>query len=262
MLLRSIPKSGEEIPAIGLGTWQTFDVDERDYPRLRAVLTQFAAAGGSVIDTSPMYGRAERVVGDLRQHLPTAFVATKVWTRGRTAGIQQMEQSMRLLRSERIDLMQVHNLVDVETHLKTLRQWKAEGRVRYIGVTHYHSGAFAELAAVMRREELDFVQLPLSLAEREAEKELLPIAADRGIAVLVNRPFAEGALFRRVRGTPTAELGASWAEVALRWIVSHPAVTCVIPATADGAHLADNLRAGDGRIYDAAERAAVVAAFR
>lgn len=262
MLLRSIPKSGEQVPAIGLGTWQTFDVDVSDYPPLAELLTDFAAAGGALIDTSPMYGRAERTVGDLRQHIPTPFLATKVWTRGRLAGIRQMETSMRLLRAQRIDLMQVHNLVDVDLHLQTLREWKAQGLIRYLGVTHYHAGAFGELAAIMRREELDFVQLPLSLIEREAEKELLPIAADRGIAVLVNRPFAEGALFRRMRGAPPAELGLTWGEVALRWIVSHPAVTCVIPATSNRAHLADNLRAGDGRVYDTAERAAVIAACR
>lgn len=261
MLMRTIPSSGEAIPAVGLGTWQTFDVNAGDYPRLEGVLRPFAAAGGKVIDTSPMYGKAEEAVGALSAHVPAAFLATKVWTRGRAEGIRQMERSLRLLRTERIDLMQVHNLVDAAVHLQTLRQWKDEGRIRYLGVTHYHSGAFAELAAIMRRETLDFVQLPLSLMERGAERELLPIAQDRGIAVLVNRPFAEGALFRRMRGTPPAELGETWGEVALRWIVSHPAVTCVIPATGDPAHLADNLRAGDGRLYSAAERAAVLKAI-
>ena len=267
-ILRPIPVSKDMLPVIGLGTWQTFDVGagvERE--PLRRVLQGLVERGGRVVDSSPMYGRAESVVGDLAVELglrDKLFAATKVWTSGRDAGIAQMEDSLRRLRGRRLDLMQVHNLVDWRTHLRTLGEWKRAGRVRYVGVTHYTAGAYGELEQVMKSEPLDFVQLNYSVAEREAERRLLPLAADRGIAVLVNRPFAEGALFRRVRGqTPpawAAEIGCrSWAQLFLKWIVAHPAVTCVIPATSRPEHLEDNMQAGVGPVPDAAARERIAA---
>jgi len=261
MLKRTIPKSGEELPVIGLGTWQTFDVggSERERQPLVEVLSCFSEAGGRLIDTSPMYGRAEAVVGALKRHLPDAFVATKVWTRGEQSGIDEMTRSAELLQTRRIDLMQVHNLVDWRTHLRTLRGWQAGGRVRYIGITHYQAGAFPQLESIMDAEPIDFVQLPMSVELPEAEARLLPLAARRGIAVIVNRPFEGGALLRRLqrKALPpwAAELGVqNWSELLLRWIVSHEEVTCVIPATANPAHLAENLRAGEGPLLDAAQR--------
>src|SRR5258706_870240 len=202
LLARPIPSTKESIPAIGLGTWQTFDVSSGRDPQ-REVLRRFVALGGRVVDSSPMYGRAEAVVGDLATELKladTLFLATKVWTTGRDAGIAQMEESMRRLRTKKLDLMQVHNLVDWRTHLATLRGWKQDGRVRYLGVTHYTASAHDELERVLRAEPVDFVQINYSAGERDAERRLLPYARDHGIAVLVNRPFAEGALFRQVRG--------------------------------------------------------------
>ncbi len=264
LITRSIPSSGETIPAVGLGTWQTFDVGaskaERD-PR-REVLKQFVTLGGRVIDSSPMYGAAEAVVGELASDIRVTdrlFVATKVWTSGRAAGVTQMEQSIRLLRKQPLDLMQIHNLVDWRTHLATLREWKKAGRVRYIGVTHYTSSAYDELERVLRAELLDFVQLNYSLGEREAERKILPLARDRGVAVLVNRPFAEGGLFRRVRGQAlpawATDIGCeSWAQLFLKWIIGHPAVTCAIPATSNPEHLADNMKGVVGALPDAAMR--------
>jgi diketogulonate reductase-like aldo/keto reductase len=252
------------IPAVGLGTWQTFDVGSSDKERapLREVLKQFVALGGSVVDSSPMYGASERVVGDLATELGAhgkLFIATKVWTDGRTAGIGQMEESMRLLRAERIDLMQVHNLVDWRTHIKTLREWKETKRVRYIGITHYHSGAYDELERVMKEADPDFVQLNYSIVSREAEQRLLPLAAERRMAVLVNRPFETAALFRKVRDKAlpawAAEIDcASWAQFFLKFILSHPAVTCAIPATSKVTHLVDNMQAGVGSLPDQAAR--------
>ena len=206
MLARPIPHSGESLPVVGLGTWQTFDAatDAARAPH-REVLAEFSRLGGRVIDSSPMYGRAESVVGDLAAELgiqKQLFIATKVWTSGRDAGIRQMEESFRRLRVSRIDLMQVHNLVDWQTHLQTLRAWKAQGRIRYIGVTHYTESAYGELERVVQKEELDFVQLNYSIAERAAERRMLPLAAERGLAVLANRPLAEGGLFKKVRGRP------------------------------------------------------------
>jgi diketogulonate reductase-like aldo/keto reductase len=261
---RPIPATGEMLPAVGLGTWRTFDVGAAPAQRapLREVLQQFVALGGRVVDTSPMYGAAEEVVGDLGASLgvlPALFLATKVWTRGREAGVAQMEQSLRRLRVERLGLMQVHNLLDWETHLGTLRDWKAAGRIRYVGVTHHTAGAHGDLERVMKATALDFVQLNYSLAERQAERRLLPLARDRGIAVLVNRPYAEGALFRRVGGRPlppwAADLDcATWGQFFLKWILAHPAVTCVLPATSRPQHLADNMTAGTGRLPDPAMR--------
>ena len=265
MFARPIPKSGEMLPVIGLGTWQTFDVGAgrgaaAALENLRKVGRDLFDGGASVIDSSPMYGRAEAVVGELLARMrERAFVATKVWTSGRKEGIAQMRRSAELLKTRVIDLMQIHNLVDWRTHLATLRKMKDAGQVRYIGITHYTPSAFADLAGIIEREEIDFVQLPYSIGVRESEKRMLPLAAERRVAVMVNRPFGGGGLLRQVRGKAlppwAAEIGcASWPEFFLKYIASHPAVTCVIPATDDLAHLADDLSAGRGAMPGAAER--------
>ena len=264
MLQRPIPSSGEKLPVIGLGTWQTFDVGASAAERapLEEVLRTFVQRGGRVVDSSPMYGRAEGVVGDLAAKLDlpgSLFMATKVWTTGREAGIKSMERSVDLLKTKRLDLMQVHNLVDVQTHLATLREWKAEGRVRYIGITHYTAGSHAEVARVLEREQIDFVQINYSLMEREAEERVFPVAQERGVAVIVNRPLGGGGLFGRVRGKPLPDWAKefdcdSWAQFFLKWIVAHPAVTCAIPATSKVDHLIDNMQGGLGQMPDAAMR--------
>jgi diketogulonate reductase-like aldo/keto reductase len=265
--MRRIPSTGEQLPVIGLGTWQTFDVGTGQAERapLAEVLSAFAALGGRLIDSSPMYGRSEEVAGDLASTLglrDKLFVATKVWTQGRTAGIRQMEDSMRKLRARPIDLMQVHNLLDVQTHLATLRDWKKQGLVRYIGITHYTAGSHAEVARVLQSETVDFVQINYSVGEREAEQRLLPLAQERGVAVIANRPFAGGEVIRRLRDRPLPSWAAeidcsSWAQILLKFVVSHPAVTCAIPATSKLAHLQDNMRAGSGRLPDGKLRAAI-----
>jgi aryl-alcohol dehydrogenase-like predicted oxidoreductase len=262
MQTRAIPASGEMLPVIGLGTYQGFDValGSAEYGRLPGVLQALFAAGGSVIDSSPMYGRAEATTGELlaaSKSRGKAFVASKVWTRGRAEGQRQMEESLRLLRADVLDLMQVHNLVDWRTHLATLREWKAAGRIRYIGITHYSASAYDELAAVMRAERFDFLQINYSLDERDAERLILPLAAERGMAVLINRPFGGGGLLRRLRDRPlpawAAEIGAeSWAQLLLKFVLGQPAVTCAIPGTGRPEHMADNARAGSGHIPDAA----------
>lgn len=264
MLTRPIPSSKEQLPIIGLGTWQTFDVGASESARkpLRDVLSEFVALGGRVVDSSPMYGRSEEVLGDLR--MKELFVATKVWTTGRAAGIAQMEDSERKLRGK-VDLMQVHNLVDAGTHLATLRDWKQSGRIRYLGITHYTSSAYGDLERMLARGGIDFVQLNYSLAEREAERRLLPLAAERGVAVLVNRPLGGGSLFRTVRSRPLPDFAAtlgcqSWAELFLKFVVSHPAVTAAIPGTSKVEHLRENMRAGVGEMPDAAMRARIAAA--
>lgn len=264
ILRKPIPKSGELLPAVGLGTWQTFDVGSAPADRepLKKVLSQFVRAGGSVIDSSPMYGKSESVTGDLAADLGVRqqlFLATKVWTSGRDAGVRQMEESFKRLRTQRMDLMQVHNLVDYRTHLATLRVWKDQGKVRYIGVTHYTESAYDELARVINGEALDFVQLNYSLVEREAERRLLPLAAEKRLAVLINRPFAAGQLFRRISGKPlplwSKELGcASWAQFFLKFVIAHPVVTCAIPATGKVDHLIDNMKAAGGTMPDARAR--------
>jgi diketogulonate reductase-like aldo/keto reductase len=262
---RAVPSSSERIPAIGLGTYQSFDInsDEAELAKARDVLTAFIADGGGMIDSSPMYGAAEAVVGQLSFALPDAnklFVATKVWTSGRASGVSQMEASFAKLRVKRIDLMQVHNLQDTATHLSTLAAWRKEGRVRYLGVTHYHSGAYSELEAAIKKHKPDFVQLNYSIAEREAEQRILTVAKDNGVAVIVNRPFAQGALFSKVRGQAVPEWAKpfandSWAQFFLKFIIAHPAVTCAIPATRNIKHLGDNLLAMRGRLPDATELA-------
>jgi diketogulonate reductase-like aldo/keto reductase len=264
MLTRAIPKSSEPLPVVGLGTWQTFDVgaERSDLDQRKEVLGVLFEAGGRVIDSSPMYGRSEAVVGQLLNEMKAhgkAFLATKVWTSGKAAGITLMEASLAKLQAPAIDLMQVHNLVDWRTHLATLRAWKQQGRVRYVGITHYTVPALDELGAVIRAEAVDFVQFAYSINVRAAEERLLPLCAERGVAVLVNQPFDSGSLFRQVRGRAlpawATELGcASWGQVFLKFILSHPAVTCVIPGTAKPEHMRDNLAAGMGRLPDAAER--------
>lgn len=263
-LMRRIPKSGETLPAVGLGSSRTFDVGTAAAERsaLREVLKLFVEQGGRVVDSSPMYGEAESVIGDLAAELDITaqlFLATKVWTSGRDAGIRQMEESFSLLRTRRIDLMQVHNLSDWKTQLKTLREWKDQGRLRYIGITHYAEGAYDDLAKVMQSEDIDFVQFNYSIAERAAENRLLPLAQERRIAVLVNRPFTGSGLFQKVRGKTlppwAGEIDCrSWAQFFLKFILGHPAVTCAIPATSKPKHLLDNMQAGRGRQPDAATR--------
>jgi aryl-alcohol dehydrogenase-like predicted oxidoreductase len=271
LIRRRIPATGEELPVIGIGTWQTFDAGATPAERapLADVMKRFAAAGARVVDSSPMYGRAEQVVGDLSRELgigDTLFVATKVWTSGRDAGIAQMRRSFERLGVDRLDLMQVHNLVDVETHLATLAEWKRDGRVRYVGITHYLESAFGELERLIGAHRLDFAQFNYSIVDRDAERRLLPAAADRGVAVIVNQPFASGALFDRVRGKAlpawAAEVGCeTWAQFFLKFIAGHPAVTCVIPATAKAKHLEDNLGAGRGALPDEAMRRRMAAYF-
>jgi diketogulonate reductase-like aldo/keto reductase len=264
LLERRIPKSGEPLPAVGLGTWQAFDVggDARGLAEAKEALKVFVELGARVIDSSPMYGSAEAVTGQLAAELRAQsklFVATKVWTTGKQAGIRQMEDSMRKLRVQRLDLMQVHNLSDVQTQVATLRDWKAAGRIRYLGVTHYHAGAHADLEKIIARGDIDTVQVNYSLAEPEADRRLLRVAADSGTAVIVNRPFAEGAMFARIKGRPVPDWAkdagcASWAQFFLKWILAQPAVTCVIPGTRNAKHVADNLGAAAGPLPDEAMR--------
>jgi len=264
IVTRAIPKSGEALPIIGLGTWQTFDVggDADVLKQRRQVLATLFDAGGKVVDSSPMYGRAEAVVGELLAGMGRrndAFVATKVWTRGRDSGVQQMQSSAAMLKSPVIDLMQVHNLVDVWTHLDTLKAWKQEGRVRYVGITHYTSSALSDLMAVMAKAPLDFVQFAYSIGERAPEERMLAYAGEKGVAVLINRPYEAGNMFGRVRGKPLPEWAAefdcrSWGQFFLKYILGHPAVTCVIPGTSKPGHMVDNLGAGRGRLPDAKMR--------
>lgn len=271
MLTRPIPSSREPLPVVGLGTYDVFNVgaSEADRKPIAAVLRAFDEAGARVVDSSPMYDRAESVLGEVAAKLGVRerlFVATKVWTEGRESGIAQMNESFRRLGGKTIDLMQIHNLVDWKTHLATLREWKAAGRIRYIGITHYRDDAHAALEAVLTAETVDFVQLNYSIASRAAERRLLPLAAERGVAVLVNRPFRDGDLFAKMRGKPlpawAADAGcASWAQIFLKYVLAHPAVTCAIPATNKVEHLLDNLGAGRAPLPDAALRARMVAAI-
>jgi diketogulonate reductase-like aldo/keto reductase len=262
MLSRKILSTGEELPVIGVGTWERFDVASGDPRRakLKDVLATLFAAGGRLIDSSPMYGRAEGAVGELLAALPEApkpFIATKVWTQGRAEGVAEMQRSERLM-GGRLDLIQVHNLLDWRTHLETLEEWKASGRIRYIGITHYTPSAHAELESVMRAAPWDFVQLDYSLEDRAAERRLLPLAQEKGIAVIVNRPFGGGGLIRRLVKQPLPDWAAAagcsnWAALLLKFILANPAVTCAIPGTGDSAHMREILEAGNGGL-DAATR--------
>lgn len=271
MATRPIPSSGEALPVVGLGTYRGFDVapGSADYQALPGVLDALVAAGGSVIDSSPMYGRAEETTGELlsaRTPRPKVFLATKVWTTGREAGIAQMEASFRLLRTSTIDLMQIHNLVDWRTHLPTLRRWKDEGRIRYVGITHYTPSAYRDVEAVLRAEPMDFLQINYAVDDRAVEARLLPLAQEKGVAVLVNMPFGGGGLLRRLRGRAlpgwATDAGAtSWAQLALRFVLAHPAVTCTIPGTGTPRNMAENAAAGAARPLAAAECRALVDAI-
>jgi len=275
LLLRRIPSSGESIPAIGLGTSGPFEVGPEESARapLRQVLDAFFDAGGRLIDTSPMYSTAEGVLGALLkpEQQSRVFLATKVWTPGSGGaaaqkGMEQMQRSAALLKHRRIELMQVHNLVNLDEHLKTLRRWKGEGRIKYIGVTHYTTSSYPDLISIIQRENLDFVQFNYSVATREAEKRLLPLCAERGVAVLVNRAFEDGNLFTAVKDKPApafaAEFGAkTWAQVFLKFVLAHPAVTCVIPATGKLRNLQDNLASAHGPLPDAKQLKQIIASI-
>jgi diketogulonate reductase-like aldo/keto reductase len=265
MITRPIPSTGEAMPVVGLGTWPVFDVgaDEASRQPLREVVRRLIDGGGAMIDTSPMYGKSEGVTGDIVAELNIpgkTFLATKVWISGRERGIEQMARSASLLKSPVIDLMQIHNLVDWRTQLATMRDMKAEGALRYIGITHYTTGALPELARILESENgIDFVQCGYSLATREPEARLLPVCAARGVAVIVNQPFEQGRLFRAARGKKLPEWAAefdcaSWAQLFLKYLLGDPAVTVVIPATNKPDHLADNLKAGYGRLPDPQQR--------
>lgn len=257
---RPIPVSGEMIPVVGLGTWRTFDAGNSKEKRtaLREVLKTLTQRGASVIDSSPMYGSSESVVGDLSRELnarPKLFLATKVWTSGKEEGIQQMNQSFQRMKTDKMDLMQVHNLVDVHTHLETLRSWKEQGKIKYFGITHYMPGVYPEMIRLVKTAKPDFIQCCYNIASREAEKELLPLAKEKGIAVLINRPFEEGNLFNIVRGHPLPPWAKeydinTWAQFFLKFILSYPAVTCTIPGTSKAAHLEENLGAATGKLPD------------
>ena len=261
---RAIPSTGEQIPVIGMGTSRTFDVgkDPAIRSQLAEVLQVFFDNGGALVDSSPMYGTAEAVVGDLLQRIhnkEALFAATKVWTDGKQEGIDQMHDSMRRMGVQVIDLMQIHNLRDWKIHLMTLRQWKKEGKIRYIGITTSHGRFHTELEQIMRTESLDFVQFSYNIGNRTAEERLLPLAADRGMATLINRPYQRGSLFPKVKGKDLPEWSTefdcrSWGNFFLKFIVSHPAVTCVIPATSKVHHMKDNMAAGFGRLPTAKMR--------
>lgn len=262
---RTIPSTGEQLPAVGLGSYQTFDTD--DVAAVQPVMDRFLALGGRVIDSSPMYGKAEGAIGRMLAGAKTpAFLATKVWTRGKAEGVAQMERSFQRMGTKQMDLMQIHNLVDWKTQLATLRAWKSEGRIRYLGITHYGHSAFDEMEQIIAKEKIDFVQLPYNVLDRAAEARLLPAAQKHGVAVIVMEPFASGALFGKVKGKPlpkvAAELGCtSWAQLALKFLLGHPAVTCPIPATSKVKHVEDNLGAMRGALPDDRQRKAILAAL-
>jgi len=270
-LMKTIPTSGEPLPVIGMGTSRTFDVsdDAAALANLGEVLRAFFANGGRLIDSSPMYGAAEGTIGGLLQQirpLPELFAATKVWTDGRESGQRQMERSRELWGIERFDLMQIHNLRDWQVHLETLQAMKAAGRVRYIGITTSHGRDHAALESILTRQPFDFVQFSYNIADREVERRLLPLARERGIAVIVNRPFARGGLFGAVKGQPLPDWAAefdceSWGQFFLKYAVSHPAVTCAIPATSKVRHMIDNMGGGAGKLPDAALRRRMEAYF-
>lgn len=270
-IVRKIPKSGELLPVIGLGTYDAFDIGSAasDRDPAKEVLKRFVELGGAIVDSSPMYGRAESVIGDLSTELNVnskLWIATKVWTSGRESGIAQMNDSLHKMRREKIELMQVHNLQDAKTHLTTLRDWKKSGKIKYLGVTHYHAGAYDLLEQAIKSGEMDFVQLNYSIVEREAEQRLLKLAADVGTAVIANRPYANGSVFSAVKGKPlpawASEIDCtSWGQFFLKYILGHPALTCVIPATRNPKHLIDNMGGGHGRLPDEAMRQKMAAYF-
>ena len=267
MLTKTIPASGESLPVIGLGTYNVFDVDSTpdQIATRKEIVERLVSAGGNLLDTSPMYNRSERVIGDVigagidRGNL---FLATKVWTDGREAGSAQMKRSADLMNTELIDLMQVHNLRDTAVHMQSIQELQEAGRIRYSGLTHYTASAHDRLESAMKKHKPEFIQINYSLGELEADRRLLPLAADMGIAVLVNRPYQGGRLFRAVSGRDlpdwATEFAASWGQFFLKFIISHPAVTCAIPATSKPHHMVDNLEAGFGRLPDEATRRRMV----
>ena len=268
MLSRKIPASGEALPVIGLGTYSVFDVASTpdNIATRKSIVDMLVDSGGRLVDTSPMYNRSEKIIGDIiaaGTDRDALFLATKVWTDGRDAGLAQMRRSFELMNTEVIDLMQVHNLRDTATHLASIRDLQEQKRIRYSGVTHYTASALDALEAVMLEYRPQFIQINYSLAERAAEHRVLPLAQDLGMAVLINRPFQAGRLFRAVAGRElpdwAQEFAASWGQFFLKFIVSHPAVSCVIPATSKPGHMTDNLAAGFGALPDAATRKHMVA---
>lgn len=259
MISRLIPASGEALPVIGLGTYRVFDLDSsaENIAASKSIVDLLTGEGGSLIDTSPMYNRSENVIGEIIEAgspRDAMFLATKVWTDGRESGIRQMTRSAELMKTDVIDLMQVHNLRDTDVHLKAIRDWQEDGRIRYNGLTHYTESAHDALAAAMKKHKPEFIQINYSLGEPEAARQLLPLAQDLGIAVIINRPYFTGRLFSAVAGEPlpdwAAEFAGSWGQFFLKFIISHPAVTCVIPATSKPHHMADNLEAGFGALPD------------
>jgi len=259
-ITRPIPSTGEQLPVMGMGSMKTFDVDDvkAEKARLTEVLQAFFDNSGALIDSSPMYGNAEAVLGDVLQGVTgtdALFAATKVWSEGKQQGIDDMHRSMGRMRVTRFDLMQIHNLKDWRTQIETLKEWKAEGKIRYIGVTTSHGRRHDELIAAMQAEAFDFVQFTYNIADREAENRLLPLAQERGAATLINLPFDRAELFQKVRGKPLPEWAAeidctSWAQFFLKFCLAHPAVTCLIPATSKPHHMVDNMGAGFGRVPD------------
>jgi diketogulonate reductase-like aldo/keto reductase len=271
LIQRPVPSSGELLPVMGMGTSRTFDTpgDPASLANLTEVMQAFFNARGTVIDSSPMYGNAEARVGDVLRAMtppPKVFAATKVWTTGRQQGIAQMQESARRMNVERFDLIAVHNLQDWETHLDTLKGWKEDGKVRYIGITTSHGRDHPQFLEVMRKQPVDFAQFSYNIEDRRAEQELLPLAADRGIATMINRPYQRGALFNKSRGKALPALAAeldcnSWGQFYLKYILAHPAVTCIIPATARVHHMVDNMQANFGRVPDPQQRADMLRLF-
>lgn len=270
-LMRAIPSTGEKLPVIGLGSALTFDVrsGSPQAGTVGEVLALFVKLGGKVIDMSPAYGNAESLVGDLayKAHLTNSlFIATKVFTRGKQEGIAQMERSLQRFRTRSIDLMQVHNLADIQTQMSSLREWKAKGKIRYTGITYSEDRGHGEVERLMRLQKPDFVQINYSLMDRAAAQRILPLAQDMGMGVIINRPFGGGGIFQVISRKPLPKWATefdchSWAQFLLKWIVAHPAVTCVIPATNSPQHLEDNMGAGVGRLPDAKTRERMASLF-
>ena len=270
MITRKIPSSGELIPAVGLGSWITFNVgdSENELAPMRNVLGAFVEAGGKVIDSSPMYGRSEKVIGKLAAELNVTdklWFATKVWTTGESSGKTQIENSREYFKKWPV-LLQVHNLQDLKTHLRTLRALKEEGKLKYIGITHYLDSEHETLANVVKSEKLDFIQVNFSIRSRSAENYLLPLAAERGVGVIINKPFESGALFPAINNVSlppwSKEWGiSSWSAFFLKYIISNTNITCTIPATSQVSHLKENMAACFGPVPDEATRKKMVDYF-